>query len=437
MSGRSVAIVGGGLLGVTAALRLASAGIRPVLFERSADLGGLAGAVDLGGRRVDRFYHVVLPGDDRVLGLAADMGIAELRFRPVGVGFYGAGRFTSMSSVRELATFPLLGPLERARLAAFVARCQTIGDHRRLDETPLLPWLRRLCGRGVVERLWLPLLDSKFDGRVDDLPATYLWARTRRMSGARDRTGHEIMGWVPGGYERLVEAVAARVRRLGGTLHARCAVDRIVAGPGRPTGVVVGGRFEPFDQVLSTLTPPQRGGLLDVAGRLPADGCRYLGVACLVLRTRRSISPYYTLNITEPGVGLTTVVETTHVVDPDHAGGTLVYVARYVDPGHEDLARDADAVAADYLARARMLFPALTDAAILDSTLQRARIVEPVHRLGSAGRPAEHFPVAGLALASTADVYPEIVNGQAVIGVADRVAAGIASRLSESGLAAA
>ncbi len=61
----------------------------------------------------------------------------------------------------------------------FVARCQLARGHERLDETPLLPWLRRTCGRRMVERLWMPLLDSKFDGRVDDLPATYIWARTR------------------------------------------------------------------------------------------------------------------------------------------------------------------------------------------------------------------------------------------------------------------
>jgi hypothetical protein len=39
------------------------------------------------------------------------------------------------------------------------------------------------------------------------------------------------------------------------------------------------------------------------------------------------------------------------------------------------------------------------------------------------------FPAPGLALASTAHVYPEIVSGQGVIGVADRVVPGILARL--------
>ena len=67
-----VAIVGGGILGMTAAYRLAQAGVAVSLYERSRDLGGLVGSFDLDGYDVDRFYHVVLPTDHRVKGLADD-----------------------------------------------------------------------------------------------------------------------------------------------------------------------------------------------------------------------------------------------------------------------------------------------------------------------------------------------------------------------------
>jgi protoporphyrinogen oxidase len=440
MSSPTVAIVGGGILGVTAAHRLVDAGVRPVLFERASELGGLAGAFDLDGHRVDRFYHVILPGDDRVLGLVDAVGLSgRMRYRPTKVGFYDDGRLFSMSSARELLTFPLLAPHDRMRLGLFVARCQLARDHERLDETALLPWLRRTCGRRMVERLWMPLLDSKFDGRIADLPATYIWARTRRMSGARDSTGRETMGWLEGGYETLIDALAARVRTRGGVFHTGRPVDRIVAsGPGA-TGVVVDGQLQPFDAVLCTLAPPQRATLLDPAllASVREDDCRYLGVICLLLRTERSVSPYHTLNITDRRVPLTTVVETTHVVDPDYVGGSLAYVTRYVDPAHDDLRRPEAELAAEYLGHARTIFPRLDDARILSQSLQRARIVEPVHVLGAAGRESDHFPVPGLALASTADVYPEIVNGQAVIKVADRAVAGILERLQGRERAAA
>jgi hypothetical protein len=64
-------------------------------------------------------------------------------------------------------------------------------------------------------------------------------------------------------------------------------------------------------------------------------------------------------------------------------------------------------------------------------------VTEPVHLLGGARNLSDMFPAPGLALASTAHVYPEIVSGQAVLGVADRVVPGILDRLPELQRAAA
>ncbi|MGZ4461531.1 MAG: FAD-dependent oxidoreductase [Gaiellaceae bacterium] len=436
----TVGIVGGGILGLTAAYRLARAGVQVSLYERSPDLGGLVGSFDFAGRRADRFYHVILPTDDRVRGLAEELGLGDrFRFRPTAVGFYDKGRLFSMSSLGEFARFPLLPPHDRLRLAAFVARCQLISSYEKLDDQPLEPWLRRLCGRRTVERLWRPLLDSKFDGRFDDLPATYLWARTRRMSKTRDSGGHEVMGWLEGGYQMLVDELARAIESLGGELHPGTAIEQIAGAPGGASGLVVGGSLRSFDSVLCTLVPAQARGLLapDLREHAPADHCRYLGVVCLLLRLGRSVSPYYTLNITDRRIPLTTIVETTHVVDPDFAGGSLVYAAKYVEESHADLTRPAADVERDYLGHVRTIFPDLRDEEILASVVQRARAVEPVHTLGGAKRLPTMFPLPGLAMASTAHVYPELVNGQAVIGVADRVVAGLLERLPNERKAAA
>jgi protoporphyrinogen oxidase len=428
----SIGIVGGGILGLTAAYRLAQAGARPVVYERAQDLGGLVGSFDFDGHPADRFYHVILPTDDRVIGLATELGLGErFRFRPVGVGFYDDGRLFSMNSLREFLTFPLLPFHDRLRLGAFVARCQMKKTYDDLDEVPLEDWLRRLCGKRIVERLWRPLLDSKFDGRFDDVPATYLWARTRRMSKTRDSAGREVMGWLEGGYQALIDALERAVSDLGGEVYAGTSVERIVGGRSGVSGIVVDGALRPFDQVLCTLAPPQARRLLDgeLAEAVGEDHCRYLGVICVLLRTRRSVSPYYTLNITDRRVPLTTVVETTHVVDPEYAGGSLLYAAKYVDPSHPDLDAPPDELEERYLGHVRTMFPDLVDEEILATRVQRARVVEPVHLLGGARRLPDLVPVPGLALASTAHVYPETVNGQAVIGVADRVVSALRDSL--------
>ena len=222
-----VAIVGAGILGMSAAYRLAQAGVSVAVFERLRDLGGLVGSFDLDGHPVDRFYHVILPTDDRVIGLAEELGLGgRFRFRPTKVGFYGDGRLFSMTSPMEFLRFPLFGPADRARLASFVVRCQMTTSYERPRRRAAPRLARATSGRRVTERLWKPLLDSKFDGRYDDLPATYIWARSRRMATTRDRSGREVMGWIEGGYQTLIDALERRIRELGGKVHAGTAVSR-------------------------------------------------------------------------------------------------------------------------------------------------------------------------------------------------------------------
>jgi protoporphyrinogen oxidase len=438
VTARDVGIVGGGLLGVTLAYRLAQAGVSVTLYERDERLGGLAGTTPLDGIPVDKYYHAVLPTDTRVRELAAEVGLGDesLRFRRLGVGFYQDGRLCSMSTPRELLTFPGLKMRDRLRLALFVARCQLLKDNGALEDIAIEPWMRRMAGDRLWDRLWRPLLESKFDGRYEDLPATYLWSRMRRTAGTRDRSGREVMGWIHGGYQELVDRLGARIEALGGEVLTGTAVTSIPAQNGRALGVVVDGQLRSHDLVISTQLRPTLDQLLapELVAALGPDRNRYLGVVCLVLRTKRSVSPYYALNITDRCVPITSVVETTHAVDPEAVGGHLVYVPRYVDPSNPDLDKPSEQITREYLGHVKTLFPDFREEDVLASQVARARVAEPIHRVGVAPRVAELFPAPGLVTTSSGSIYPEIVNGQAILGVAEGVAGAVLTHLSDHDL---
>jgi protoporphyrinogen oxidase len=436
---RRVGIVGGGVLGTVLALRLQQAGAAVTLLERAPGLGGLAGTMDFGGHRVDRFYHVIAPSDTRMQGLAEELGLADdLRFRQVGVGFWAGGRMHPFNGLGDFARFPPLSPLGRLRLAWFVAQCQLRRSPGRLERIPLERWLRRHCGAQVFERIWRPLLDSRFDGRHDELPATYLWARTNRMRSTRtSRGGGETMGHLIGGHERLIAAAGRRAEELGARVRTGAGVEGLAMDEqGRVTGVRVDGAEEPFDLTLATLQPPALRRLLPepLHGLLAAYPRRYLGVVCLVLKVRESLLPYYSVNICEP-TPITTVVEAAHVVGTEHTGGLrLVYIPKYCEPDAPEHREADDDVYARFTAMLARLAPGFRHDDVVDWTVQRAPLVEPVHPLGATPRVAPVWPgVEGLGLASATQIYPRLLNGESVVRMAEGVAAEAAARL---GLAA-
>jgi protoporphyrinogen oxidase len=422
-----IGIVGGGLLGLGLADRLSAAGVKVTLYESSSQLGGLAGSTELGGVRVDRFYHAVTTTDQRVLDLAAELGV-DVRWRRLGGGFFHDGRTAEMSTPAQLLTFPGLSPADRARLVRFVLRCRRIGDHAALDKLPLEAWTRRTCGNRLWERLWGPLFDSKFEGNYDDLPATYLWSRMNRVSGTRDRKGHEVMGALEGGYQNLVDRLAERIRARGGQVLTSTPVRFVPCADHRAIGVVLDAGFRPHDTVVMTQIRPNLPHILapELEQALGPDRQRYLGIVCLVARLRQSVSPYYALNITDRRVPLTSVVETTHVVDPAAAEGHLVYLPKYVNPDSPELEKSSAEIRNEYFGHLKTMFPAFREDDVIAAQVARARVAEPVSPVG-AHKP-DPFAVPGLVVANSAQVYPDIVHGQAILGVAERIAVELEAR---------
>jgi protoporphyrinogen oxidase len=437
-----VGVVGGGVLGVSLALRLAQAGAKVTVVERGPSLGGLAGTMDFGGHQVDRFYHVITPADSKMIAMAEEVGLGDqLRYTPVGAGFFADGEMHDFNGIGDLLRFSPLSPVARLRLGWFVAQCQLRSSYTELENLPLETWLRRHCGRQVVERIWKPLLDSRFDGDPSGLPATYLWARTRRMSGARGKNGGggEEMGYIVGGHQRLIDAMVERARELGVEARTDAPVTGLAtAEDGSITGVELEGETLDFDLTIPTLQPPALKFLLPERhqGLLAPYPQRWLGCVCLILKVPRSLIPYYAVNITEQ-TPVTSAIETSQVLGTEHTDGLhLVYMPKYCDPSAPEQSEDDESVYrrfTDYLAR---LSPGFSRDEVVDWTVQRAKLVEPVHTLRAKGeaRVAPIWPgVDGLALASNAQIYPELLNGDSVMGFAEGVAGDVATRLGLPG----
>ncbi len=440
----TVGIVGGGILGTTLALRLAQAGLDVELIERAPSLGGLADRTQLGGYDIDRFYHVIVPSDARMHALVDELGLQdEMDQAPVGVGFFIDGQMYPFNGIGDFLKFPPLSFVNRLRLAKFVVACQLRSKYDDLEDQPLLDWLRKLSGPKVTERIWKPLLSSRFDGDYADLPATYLWSRTRRMKSARSgKGGAEEFGALRGGHQRLIEAAAKAAEAAGAKVSTGVPVTGLLLEDGEVKGITTEDGERRYDLVIPTLQPPALKFLLppELQPLLAAYPQRYLGVVCLILLVKASLTEHYSVNICDP-TPITTIVETSHVVGTAHTGGNrLVYVPRYCDAGSETFGLSDQEVYDRFTEMVAKLSPQFSHEDVIDWTVQRAATVEPFHAKGVHPREAPRWPstgaggdpikpIKGLALASAAQIYPRLLNGESVVQLAEEVAVEVAAKL--------
>lgn len=249
------------------------------------------------------------------------------------------------------------------------------------------------------------------------------------------------MGHIVGGHQRLIDAMVARARELGVETMTGAPVNGLTTGEdGSVTGVELEGESLDFDLTIATLQPPALRFLLPQRhqGLLEPYPQRWQGVVCLILKLPRSPLPYYAVNIVEE-TPITSVVETSQVLGTDHTDGLrLVYLPKYCAPDAPEQSEADESIYrrfTDFLAH---MSPEFHREDVVDWTVQRAKLVEPVHhrvaRYGSRQLAPVWPGVEGLALASNAQIYPQLLNGDSVMGFAEQVAGEVEERLSLPGV---
>ena len=74
-----VGIIGGGIGGLGAAYELAKQGHQVAVYERAPFLGGLAAPFDIGGGRLERFYHHLFLSDRTIIDLLEELATRSLQ----------------------------------------------------------------------------------------------------------------------------------------------------------------------------------------------------------------------------------------------------------------------------------------------------------------------------------------------------------------------
>src|SRR5215216_5072307 len=292
MAGRTV-VVGAGLAGLSAAVHLAAAGREVVVVEAEAVPGGRCGTVAVGGYRFDTGPSVLtMPEVVRsTVGAAGEELEDWLELRPLDpiyrIGFHDGSRLDVVPGAERMAAEVerLAGPEEAGRYLAF-------RDH---------------LGR-MLEAEWGPFIDRNYDG-PGDLARPLAVARLARLGGFRRlhhlvathltdwrlRRAHtfqalytglspfdalgiyavvahmDTVGGVffpaAGGMHALPQALAGVAEKAGASFRWSTRVERVEAGTGGVTGVVLAGgeRLGAGDVVVTSDLPAAYAHLLPPA----------------------------------------------------------------------------------------------------------------------------------------------------------------------------
>jgi protoporphyrinogen oxidase len=402
MATSHTAIIGGGALGLTLALRLAQHGERVTVLERESLPGGLAAGFRVGDSWLEKFYHHLFRSDTAIIALIEEMGLGSRLVWPRQrtTTLYG-GRIYEMSPLK-LLTFPPLRPDERLRTVAAMAWLKLLPPWG-LEGKRAGPWIRRWMGRNSWRVIWEPVFRSKFGPLADEIALPWLWGRIHDRSVA--------LGYLRGGFQQVYNRLEERIRGLGGDLRLGVTVSGLVRADGCFRIKTGDGATLEAGRVVSTLPPRITGriaaGLPDAYRRRHDWGQAY-GAHCLILALDRRLTDSYWMNVSDAGYPFMVLVEHTNYLPPrDYGGRHLVYLGNYRPMDDPLMSADKDTVLAQFLPALARINPSFRPEWVTESWMFAAPWAQPIVTVDYREHiPPFETPVPGLYQASMFQVYP-------------------------------
>ena len=402
-------VIGAGAMGLAAAYHALKRGHQVTVLEAGPEPGGMAAHFDLGGLSIERYYHFVCKADQSTFELLAELGLGDkLHWKPTSMGYFFDGWLYPWGDPVSLLTFPKLSLIEKLRYGAMMFFSTRRSNWRSLENVSAKEWITRWCGPAAYDKMWAPLFRLKFFEYADNISAAWIWTRFKRVGTSRKSLMQEELGYIEGGSETLVNALVAAIKAKGGTLRLGTPVTRVESTRSRVTGVTAGGEFFAADAVISTMPTPYVSRIvpdLPAGERARYDAIANIGVVCVVFRLKRSVTPHFWVNISDPRFEIPGIVEFSNLRP---TRGTVVYIPYYMAMTHPKFAQGDAFFRAEGFRYLNLINPELRQDDVIAFYVGRLRHAQPVCPPGFAAMlPPIQTSIRGLQIADTCFYYPE------------------------------
>lgn len=278
---KRIAIVGAGIGGLAAAIRLRAAGADVVVYEKNAAVGGRCNVLTDGGYQFDVGPSLLLmPDVFRELFAYAgddfDRRVSMVKMEPNYRAQFADGSTLDMSSdlARMVPQLEAIEPGVAPRYYAFLRDAglkYRYGRHEFVEKNFLkatdfftLRNLGLLGTLGATTKLYThvsryfrdPRLRQVFSMQTMYLGISPFEAPAVYTLLPYTELAQDGLWFTRGGTYALPRAMEALARELGVVIHTNTAVERIVVEGDKATGVQVNGSLQPADVVLSNADLP-------------------------------------------------------------------------------------------------------------------------------------------------------------------------------------
>ena len=324
-----IAILGGGVSGLTSAYYLAKKNHQITIFEKEKVLGGLAAGFKTGNWNwyLERTYHHLFANDNDIINFAKEIGFNKIFFKePVTASLFtdhGSYKILPLDTPLDFLRFPYLNIIDKLRAGIMIAFLKLSPFLAIYEKQTSKEFLKVTMGKNVWNILWQQLFRGKYGDYAGNILASFIWARIKKRT--------KKLGYVEGGFQILINYIVDKLKKLRVNVLTGYEIESIKKQGNK---FIINNTL--YDVVISTLPTP----ILTKVARpvLPKNyldklsKIEYLHALTLILETDQPIfDKTYWLNISTKTIPIMGIVQHTNFIDKKYYGGKhLAYLGWYL-----------------------------------------------------------------------------------------------------------
>jgi phytoene dehydrogenase-like protein len=383
-----IAVIGGGLAGLTAAIYAARGGGSVILLEKGAAAGGRATTHVKEGYYFNQGPHALYRGGEAAQ-ILEELGVRYSGGQPVGTGSWAlrnGRRFSLPRTPESIATSELLSEESRVEALALLARLMSDFDTAAISRITVSDWLDQNIRHADTRALFKALLRL----------STYCDAQEIQSAGSALRQfimGAKGVDYLDDGWQTLVDELHRAAIASGVLILTRSSVQAIGVGEKVAQVALADGTVHRARSAIATLSPGTLARLVN-EGEVSSlnqwsDQAIPIHAACLDVALRRlpREEHQFALGLDRP-LYFSVHTRAARLAPP---GGAVIQVAKYLHSADENVTEaepELEALLDD-------LQPGWRDELVTSRFLPRMLVANAIATAatgGTAGRPPSAVP---------------------------------------------
>ncbi len=334
---KKIAIIGGGLTGISLAYYLSKKNYHVVVFEKEAKLGGLTQSFKLPqwDWSLENHYHHIFSNDQNIIQLARKVGV-EFQFHQPNTSSLIRNHVFRLSSPLDFLKFPYLSFFNRLRMIIILAYFKLTPFWKHLEKHTSQKWLIKFMGKKNFDIIWLSLFKKKFHHLKSKISLTWFYGRIKKRTVK--------LGYPKKGFANLIQKIVTIAKKQKCQFLYNSKITNLSTT--KKSQILV--HFNQlnkkkkmiFDQTIITTSNQI---MTKIVKNLPLDYCRNIAktenfaTITIVLILKKSFlkNQIYWLNINNEEYPFLAIIEHTNFIKSKFYNHQhLVYISQYLPFNH-------------------------------------------------------------------------------------------------------